>query len=373
MRRSIILATLFSLILGLAIPVSAAPAEQPQFDPDEMVFPVGGDEYRITDSFGDCRDGCARSHEGVDIMAPKGTPVYAVADGTATWVSAAPDDCCRLGIDHGNGWYTRYLHLNDDVVDKNGVYKENTDGRGWGIAEGIVDGTELKAGQLIGWVGDSGNAAETVTHLHFELRRTEGDEWDAVAIDAYPYLLRAEGNWIGQFFDDDDSVHQANIDKIFAAGITVGCNPPLNNEFCPRDSITRGQMAAFIARALGLTEMSGETRFDDLSGHQFEQAVDKIVTAGIGFGCDADSYCPNRPLQRDEMAELLARAFDYTSPSDVDVFADDNGNQFERSINILAANGITVGCNPPAFDNYCPSETLTRAQMATFFVRVGAA
>ena len=130
-------------------PAAEAGGETPVFDPGEMVFPVGG-EYRIADNFGVCRDGCARSHEGVDIMAPKGAPVSAVAAGTATWVSDSPDNCCRLGIDHGNGWFTRYLHLNDDLFE-GGVYIDNTDGQGWGIAEGIVDGTPIEAGQLIGW------------------------------------------------------------------------------------------------------------------------------------------------------------------------------------------------------------------------------
>ena len=373
MRRLITLATLFALVLGLAIPVAAAePPPAPSFDPAAMAFPVGGDDYRITDSFGDCRDACARSHEGVDIMAPKGAPVYAVAAGTATWVSDS-SNCCRLGIDHGNGWFTRYLHLNDDLV-QDGTYVDGTDGQGWGIADGIADGVEVEKGQLIGWVGDSGNATEGVSHLHFELRRsTGGAHWESEPIDAYPYLLRSAGTWIGQFSDDDGSVHQNNIDKIYAAGITVGCNPPLNDRYCPTQSITRGQMAAFLARALDLSETSGATGFDDLSGHQFEAAVDKIMTAGIGFGCDAESFCPDQPLLRDEMAELLVRSFDYENPEDENFFSDDDGNRFEDSIDKLAANGITVGCNPPDYDRFCPSQTLSRAEMATFFVRIGAA
>lgn len=131
-------------------------------------------------------------------------------------------------------------------------------------------------------------------------------------------------------------------------------------------------MAAFIARALVLSETSGETQFADLEGHQFEKAVDKIMTAGIGFGCDEVSFRPDKPLLRDEMAEMLVRAFDYDNSEDEDFFLDDDGNQSGESINSLAAHGITVGCNPPEDDNYCPGETLTRAQMATFFVRFGA-
>ena len=361
LRRLITLTLALLLFAPLALPAPAAEGspETPTFDPSEMVFPVKG-QYRLTNNWAAPRS--HGPHQGEDIMADKGTDVVAAAAGTVTWTGS---QCCGLAIDHGNGWATWYIHLNNDTQNADGSYSD--DGEGWGIADGIEKGTHVKAGQLIGWVGDSGNAEDTDPHLHFELRQ------DGVAMDPYPYLLIAEGNWVGQFADDDNSVHQANIDKIYAAGITVGCNPPLNNQYCPGDSITRGQMAAFIARALGLSETTGGTDFDDLDGHQFALAVDKIMTAGIGFGCDADSFCPDRPLQRDEMAEMLVRAFDYDNPGGKDFFVDDDGNDFEESINKLAAHGITEGCNPPANDNYCPDENITRGQMATFFVRVGAA
>jgi murein DD-endopeptidase MepM/ murein hydrolase activator NlpD len=357
-RRLILLVSTLALLGLFALPAAAA-----DFDPGTMTFPLDG-ENRITDSFGDCRgSGCSRSHEGVDIMAAKGVPVLAVGDGEVSWISSGPSDCCYLGIDHGNGWVTRYIHLNDDAQDGNGNYIPNTDGEGWGIVGGIEKGTQVTAGQHIGWVGDSGNAAEGVSHLHFELRT------DGVPIDAYEYLLLAEAAWSGTFADDDGSVHEDNIEKIFAQQITVGCNPPTNNMFCPDRNITRGEMAAFIARALDLTALSGTASYNDVSGHIFALAVDKIETAEIGFGCDADSFCPDRPLQRYEMAELLVRAFGYENPDGTDFFTDDDDNPYHESINKLAAAGITVGCNPPDNDRFCPDRELTRAEMATFFVR----
>jgi len=346
-----------------ALMAAGGPAVAAGFDPNTMTYPLDG-ENRITDSFGDCRGAdCSRSHEGVDIMAAKGVPVLAAGDGTVTWISSGPSNCCYLGIDHGDGFVTRYIHLNDDAIDEAGNYIPNTDGQGWGIAEGIVNGSAVTAGQLIGWVGDSGNAAENVPHLHFELRK------DGSPIDPYQYLLHAAAVWRGTFSDDDESVHEANIEKIFTAGITVGCNPPLNDEFCPQRSITRGEMAAFLARALNLSATTGAPAYDDVTGHLFEIAVDRLQTAGIAFGCDEDSFCPDRPLERDEMAELLVRAFGYENPDGTDFFADDEDNPFEESINKLANAGITVGCNPPAYDNYCADRNLSRAEMATFFVR----
>lgn len=53
------------------------------------------------------------------------------------------------------------------------------------------------------------------------------------------------------FIDDDGSVFEADIAKLAAAGITRGCNPPTNDQFCPTGFVTRGQMAAFLHRALG--------------------------------------------------------------------------------------------------------------------------
>lgn len=51
------------------------------------------------------------------------------------------------------------------------------------------------------------------------------------------------------FVDDDESVHEGNIEVLAAAGITRGCNPPQNTSFCPKDGVTRGQMTAFLHRS----------------------------------------------------------------------------------------------------------------------------
>jgi hypothetical protein len=54
------------------------------------------------------------------------------------------------------------------------------------------------------------------------------------------------------FVDDNNSGFETDIEKLATAGITKGCNPPVNDRFCPTDAVTRGQMAAFLSRALGL-------------------------------------------------------------------------------------------------------------------------
>ena len=146
-----------------------------------MMFPVQGPHY-YTDTFGACRSGCSRPHEGQDIMTygVKGVPVVAVAAGEVIWISESQSDCCYLGIRHADDWVTRYIHLNNDTPGTD-------DGQEWGIAPGITDGSQVEAGQLIGWVGDSGNAEGVAPHLHFELRSPSN-----VAYNAYASLQAAQ-------------------------------------------------------------------------------------------------------------------------------------------------------------------------------------
>jgi murein DD-endopeptidase MepM/ murein hydrolase activator NlpD len=151
-----------------------------------LVLPLAADAGILTRSFGDPRPG-NRAHEGEDVLAPKMTPVWAAADGVVIHLQGGPDAadqvgrgrCCALTLLHGDGWRTRYLHLNNDTPGTD-------DGRGHGIAPGLEVGSEVAAGELIGWVGDSGNAESTVPHLHFELRRPDGG-----AVDPYPSLRAA--------------------------------------------------------------------------------------------------------------------------------------------------------------------------------------
>ena len=120
------------------------------------------------------------------------------------------------------------------------------------------------------------------------------------------------GDESGRFTDDDGNVHETNIEAIAAKGITKGCNPPQNHRFCPNGNITRGQMAAFLVRALGLTDDGGGDLFVDDNNSIFEADIDKLRTAGITKGCNPpenDRFCPDEPVRRDQMASFMARAF----------------------------------------------------------------
>jgi len=175
----------------------------------------------------------------------------------------------------------------------------------------------------------------------------------------------------GSFSDDNGNVHEGNIEAIAAGGITKGCNPPDNTLYCPGASVTRGQMAAFLVRALDLPAASDDYFTDD-DGTLFESNINRMAAAGITSGCnppDNDLFCPNDNVTRGQMAAFIVRAFEYTDPGPGGKFVDTAGSIFETNINRLATAGITAGCNPPENDRFCPNDLVKRDQMASFLAR----
>ncbi len=177
----------------------------------------------------------------------------------------------------------------------------------------------------------------------------------------------------GSFFDDDGSVHEGYIEAIAALGVTRGCNPPANDRYCPEDPVTRGQMAAFLHRALDPILVPGPAvGFIDDDTSEFEADIEWLASVGVTKGCNPpgnDRFCPDDPVTREQMAAFLVRAFGYTDASGggfEDVVTD---SVFLTDINRLATAGITKGCNPPDNTRFCPTRSVTRAEMATFLGR----
>lgn len=170
----------------------------------------------------------------------------------------------------------------------------------------------------------------------------------------------------GYFNDDDGNIHEDSINALRASGITVGCNPPDNTQFCPNASVTRAQMATFLVRALGLPSTSADY-FDDDGESVHEADINALRSAGITSGCSADGtrYCPEQSVSRGQMAAFLRRGFGI-APTTVDYFTDDNASIFENDINAIAEAGITVGCGEGIF---CATRSVSRAEMATFLTR----
>lgn len=172
----------------------------------------------------------------------------------------------------------------------------------------------------------------------------------------------------GHFVDDDGSVHEGAIEAIRLADVTRGCNPPVNDRFCPEDPVTRGQMAAFLVRALALPDAA--STFIDVAGSVFSADIGALASAGITRGCNPpfnDRFCPDDAVTRGEMAAFLVRAFGYAAAASP--FIDTGSSVFATDIGALAAAGITKGCNPPVNDRFCPVDPVTRGQMATFLAR----
>lgn len=169
----------------------------------------------------------------------------------------------------------------------------------------------------------------------------------------------------GTFFDDDGNVHEGAIEAVAAAGITRGCGEA--DLYCPESGVTRGQMAAFLNRALDLEPGEG-AGFTDTAGSVFSTDIAALASAGITRGCAPDRFCPDRVVTREEMAAFLVRALDL-EPAGEFGFVDTGDSVFSHDIAALARAGITKGCNPPANDRFCPSDPVMRDQMASFLTR----
>ncbi len=115
------------------------------------------------------------------------------------------------------------------------------------------------------------------------------------------------------FLDVAGSQFEADIDAIAAAGITAGCD---ESEYCPADAVTRGQMASFLVRALDLPSVS-DSPFADDDGDIHEADIAALAAAGITLGCDDGAFCPRRTVTRAEMASFLARALDLDPPAEM--------------------------------------------------------
>jgi len=127
---------------------------------------VGVSSFKLDDSWHAPRDGGARVHKGIDIFAPKGTEIVAVVDGVISFIGDQKlgGHCLWLTTENGASFY--YAHLDR-----------------W--AAGLYEGMEVQAGDLVGYVGNTGNAKWTPSHLHFGIN--ENDEM----VNPYPLLTRA--------------------------------------------------------------------------------------------------------------------------------------------------------------------------------------
>lgn len=149
-----------------------------------IVFPVEGENY-YSDTYGACRSGCARRHLGVDIIGEKMLPMLAARDGVVTWLRHDDAKGNILTITDDDGWQYHYIHINNDTPGTDDGANAYDQAFGPGIAEGV----RVTAGQVVAYLGDSGNAEATVPHLHFEIEKPDGSN-----INPTPSVAAAEVN-----------------------------------------------------------------------------------------------------------------------------------------------------------------------------------
>jgi len=163
--------------LCVAASASAAPLKVPR-----LIFPVvGGASY--IDDFGAPRPG--GPHQGNDLLAARHTPAVAVEPGTVKMWTSSASAGCMLYLHGDSGTTYLYIHLNNDLGANNDNAGKCVPGTAY--APGLKDGLHVGAGQLVGYVGDSGDANGIHPHLHFEVHPNDGK-----AVDPYPFLRRAQ-------------------------------------------------------------------------------------------------------------------------------------------------------------------------------------
>lgn len=148
---------------------------------------------------------------------------------------------------------------------------------------------------------------------------------------------------------------------LYEQGITSGCG---DDRFCPNGTVTRGQMASFLARAFNLPS-TGKDYFADDNANKHEANINRLAASGITTGCAAGRFCPDGLVTRAQMATFISKALELGWTSS-DHFWDDDANKHESNINRFAEAGITSGCGD---GRYCPDGLVTRGQMAAFLHR----
>jgi hypothetical protein len=157
-------------------------AATPKDSVPTLIFPVAG-PTKYVDDFGQARPGGA--HQGNDLMAVKKTPVVAVEPGKIKFWTTSASAGCMLYLYGESGTTYLYIHLNNDLTMKNDNRGQCVPGVAY--ARGLKDGAKVQAGQMIGYVGDSGDANGIASHLHFEVHPGGG-----AAVSPFPYLQTAQ-------------------------------------------------------------------------------------------------------------------------------------------------------------------------------------
>ena len=182
---------------------------------------------------------------------------------------------------------------------------------------------------------------------------------------------------IAPVFDDVPFSYWANnfVERLAKAGVTGGCGTGI---YCPDSTVTRAQMAIFLLKGVHGSNYvppaaNGNTGFGDVAADYWAAAwIKQLAAEGITGGCGGGNYCPESVVTRAQMAVFLLKAKNGSSYSPPAVGGSTGFNDVAVNywaapfIKQLVTEGITSGCGN---SNYCPEDSVTRAQMAIFLVK----
>ncbi len=177
--------------------------------------------------------------------------------------------------------------------------------------------------------------------------------------------------WVEDFLDvTGDAIFEPYIATLVANAITAGVG---GGNYGINQATLREQMAVFLLKSrhgICFTPPPCTGKFDDVACPSlFADWIEELSIEGITAGCDVGLYCPEKPVNRDQMAVFLLKAehgSDYTPPACTGIFTDVAcPSLFADWIEQLSAEGITAGCQTGL---YCPDKPVNRDQMAAFLV-----
>jgi murein DD-endopeptidase MepM/ murein hydrolase activator NlpD len=399
-RRAVPLACTLALLATLLAPMSTAAADGDYLQVVDITFPAdpraggpldGRNKTGYMDDFHHKRSNSCGNHRATDILGQHGWPVYAAKEGRITFLPMVqPSYGWMIRIAGDDGREYNYIHLGRNGGPAADAY-----------APGLAQGDRVARGQHIGFIGSSGNASESLPHLHFEIKDPRvSDPYGCTYINPYPSLRAAEarGDYggsraavgprdarsiasacpaarLGDRFDDTRGLTQQEAIACIALwGVTTG-NGEGERIFGPSQVVTRAQMASFLTRAIlsagGSLPPPGDAGFRDISGTAHREAIERLARAGIVQGRD-QRYDPNAGVRRDQMATFLRNAYEHLAQAPLappvdQGFSDVAGSTHRDSINQMAAVGVTAGVGGSTFDR---ASDVRRDQMAAFLARL---
>ena len=312
----------------------------------DIIFPLQT-RFPFEDTFTAPRSG-GRQHDANDIMAPKMTPILAVTDGTLDWMNFTGKLSSYNNLPYYNillhgvdGVDYLYIHLNNDTPGSD----DGHGGTKYAYAPGLTNGSHVRRGDLIGYVGDSGNAEDVGSHLDFSIHpggysnpvdpyqslkaAPTWAEWQTAHGTGTPKEVPFVDVGLGSWFYPD-------LVQLFKAGVVRG---GADLKFEPYLTITRAQFAAFLVRAFAPAELrvfpgpadatanvtatttraggdattttptAGVPTFSDVpAAHWAYPEVSTAERLGLVEGVgDGSRFAPDASITRAQMATMIAR------------------------------------------------------------------